>query len=92
MIEILPYPVPVDNFILYDVALVLLLWSRFRRVIDNKSCPPKKPDAKKQQCVYLMNRNSGEKHGNSVLFHPTFDLKQLQKATKKNSGILRRKL
>ena len=45
-IRVCPYRVPVGNFILYDVALVLVLWSRFRRDIDNKSCPPKKPDAK----------------------------------------------
>lgn len=72
MFEKLPYPVPVGNFILYDVALVLVLWSRFRRDIDNKSCPPpqKKARRKKQQCVYLMNRNSGKKTRQFCSFSP----------------------
>lgn len=68
--RVCPYRVPVGNFILYDVALVLVLWSRFRRVIDNKSCPPKKARRKKQQCVYLMNRNSGKKTRQFCSFSP----------------------
>lgn len=51
--RVCPYRVHVDNFILYDVALVLVLWSRFRRVIDNKSCPPQKSQTQKAtMCVF----------------------------------------